>query len=330
MNIVEMAASGLPSRPTEASVLWRTVIPGLRAHRLWIDLDSDRVLISDGWGVAFSALRLRALSLRDGQELASVRLGNAPRALVLETQERWLAATDTTLFRLERTSLKVTTKWTTRVPRYSDDLVVGGGHIHTANHASPGLHCIDLETGTAKRRLLDGDVRVHAVGERLIAICGDGGIWSAEFGLPTGSKRNAQAPPVCATATDRNGGLWLSLGQGLLREPNRVSRAEPTPWLGFVGASAFNDLLSIDLGTPFWDFAVSADARVVCIIGAAPDGGKNSVVSFRTSDYGCEHWLKAPVGFEIQRVSPDKKLGFATKPLKHDEASAVELICFGL
>lgn len=330
MNIVERIAPDLPSQPAEASVLWRTVIPGLRAHGLWIDPDGDRVLVSDGWGVAFSALRLRALSLQDGHELASVRLGNAPRAMVLETSNTWLAATDTKLFRLDRTSLKVTTKWTTRVPRYSDDLVIGGGYVHAANHASPALHGIDLETGTAKRRLLDDDVRVHAVGDRLIAICGDGGVWSAEFGLSTVPKRIAQAPPVCATATDRNGGLWLSLGQGLLREPNRVFRAEPTPWLGFVGDAAFDTLVSVDLGTPFWDFAVSSDASTVCVIGVFPNGEKNTVVSFRTSDYGCERWLRMPRGFEVQRVSPDSKRGFATKPLEHDEASAVELICFGL
>jgi hypothetical protein len=81
---------------------------------------------------------------------------------------------------------------------------------------------------------------------------------------------------------------------------------------------------------PFSDLAVSSDASRVCIIGVGPVGEKSSVVSFRTSDYGCESWLKAPAGFEVQRVSPDRKLGFATKPLEHGEASAVELICFGL
>ncbi|WP_184718552.1 hypothetical protein [Caulobacter sp.] len=330
MNIVERAASGLPSRPAEASVLWRTVIPGARAHGLWIDPDGDRVLVSDGWGVAFSALRLRALSLEDGRELTSVRLGNAPRTMALETQGAWLAATDTKLFRLDRKSLKVTTKWTTRVPRYSDDLVVGGGYAHTANHAAPALHSIDLETGAVKRRLLENDVRVHASRGRLIAICGDGGVWSADFGLATAPKRIAQAPPVCATATDGHGGLWLSLGQGLVREPSKVFRAEPTPWLGVVADAAFNDLLSVDLGALFWDFAVSSDARRISVITVAPRGEKNAVASFRTSNYDCEGWLRAPAGFEVQRVSPDRKLGFATKPLDGEDVSAVELICFGL
>lgn len=40
-------------------------------HSLWLDLEKEGVLVSEGWGVAFAALRLWALELSDGREMAS-------------------------------------------------------------------------------------------------------------------------------------------------------------------------------------------------------------------------------------------------------------------
>lgn len=107
-------------------------------------------MVSDGWGVAFSALRLREFDLNDGRELATARLGNAPRALALDADGSWLAATDTKLFRLDRSDLRLMNKWTSRVPKYSDNLIAGAGFVHTVNHASAGLHAINLTTGAVK------------------------------------------------------------------------------------------------------------------------------------------------------------------------------------
>jgi hypothetical protein len=38
---------------------------------LWLDLEKECVLVSDGWGVAFAALRLWALDLSNGREMES-------------------------------------------------------------------------------------------------------------------------------------------------------------------------------------------------------------------------------------------------------------------
>ncbi|GAB0167913.1 hypothetical protein LSPCS325_13500 [Lysinibacillus sp. CTST325] len=47
------------------------MIPGNLGHSLWLDLEKEGVLVSDGWSVAFAALGLRALDLSDGRDLAS-------------------------------------------------------------------------------------------------------------------------------------------------------------------------------------------------------------------------------------------------------------------
>lgn len=338
MNITEATASLLPRTPAGVSVIWRKVIPGLKAHMLWIDPEKHCVLIRDGWGVAFSSLRLRALHLEDGRELASVRLGNAARALTVGEDGNWLAATDTKLFRLERSSLKPLGKWTRNIPRYSDDLVSGGGFVHTANHASSGLCGINLETGVVKRRVLADDVRIHATGgEGLIAVCGNGSIWSAGFGLTIAPEQIVQTPPVCYSAVDCKSGLWLSLGEGLLRKSGMVFRAEATSLLGFTNDPASGDLLSVDLGLPFREFAVSRDGTIVSIIGnpsreEGHGGGEQSdVASFATSNYACSSWVRVPDGFEVQLVSPDMKIGFATKSLEQGAGTgnAAELLCFG-
>ncbi|WP_285397532.1 hypothetical protein [Lysinibacillus sp. fls2-241-R2A-57] len=38
---------------------------------MWLDLENEGVLVSNGWGVAFAALRLCELELSDGREMAS-------------------------------------------------------------------------------------------------------------------------------------------------------------------------------------------------------------------------------------------------------------------
>ncbi|WP_317956104.1 YncE family protein [Paenibacillus chitinolyticus] len=340
MNITKVtASSALPTAPTDVSARWRTVIPGNMGHRLWLDTEKNRVLVSDGWGVAFSALRLRALDLNDGRELASARLGNVVRALVLDADGSWLAATDTKLFRLDRSDLRLITKWTSRIPKYSDNLVAGAGFVHAVNNASAGLYAINLATGAVKRRLLDEDVQIHAADDTgLIAVCGNGSLWRADFGLAAALRRSAQLPAICDSAVDRHGRLWLSLGQGRRRESNRVSWAEPTAKLGLFDLSAGNNLVEVELGLPFWQIAVSSNGEKVSVSGVVSreiDGqiywSKTDVACYRTSNYECMSWVRVPEGFEVQSVWPERNLAFATKMSEQDsDCAQAELICFSL
>ncbi|GBF74417.1 hypothetical protein PA598K_02760 [Paenibacillus sp. 598K] len=341
MKITKMKPSSASlAEPSDVEVRWRTTITGDAGHRLWLDPEYNRVMVSDGWGVAFAALRLRALDVSDGRELAAARLGNAARALAPDADGSWLAATDTKLFRLDRSDLRLGSKWTSRIPKYSDSLIAGGGFVHAVNHASAGLHAIDLTTGAVKRRLLDEDVQLHADDRGLIAVCGNGSLWRADYGLAAAPRRCAQLPALCDSALDQQGQLWLSLGQGRRREPNRVSWAEPTAQLGLFDLAAGEHLVEIELALPFWQLAVSSDGETVCVAGVVSqelDGQvyqrKTDIACYRTSDYQWLSWLRVPEGFEIQSIWPDCKVAFATKAkaaLRDSDNAQSELICFSI
>lgn len=116
-----------------------------------------------------------------------------------------------------------------------------------------------------------------------------------------------------------------------------VFRAEATSLLGFTNDPASGDLLSVDLGLPFREFAVSRDGAIVSIIGSPSRdegdgaGEQSDVASFATSNYACSSWVRVPNGFQVQLVSPDMKIGFATKPVERSTGSSneSELLCFG-
>lgn len=58
---------------TYADEVWRAKVPGAMGHVIATDAPTDTVLISDGWGIAYAALRLHRISLSTGNETASVR-----------------------------------------------------------------------------------------------------------------------------------------------------------------------------------------------------------------------------------------------------------------
>jgi hypothetical protein len=200
------------------------------------------------------------------------------------------------------------------------------------------LHAIHLTTGAVKRRVLDEDVQLHANDTGLIAVCGNGSLWRADYGLAAAPQRCAQLPALCDSALDQQGQLWLSLGQGRRREPNRVTWEEPTTRLGLFDLSAGNHLVEIELALPFWQLAVSSNGETVCVSGVAShelDGQvyrrRTDIASYRTSDYQWMSWLRVPEGFEVQSIWPDGNLAFATRMTEQDSDSAQsELICFSI
>ncbi|MEY9977282.1 hypothetical protein ABH968_002228 [Lysinibacillus sp. RC79] len=56
--------------PADVSIRWARSDIRQSRHSSWLDLEKECVLVSDGWGVAFAALRLWALDLSNGREMA--------------------------------------------------------------------------------------------------------------------------------------------------------------------------------------------------------------------------------------------------------------------
>ncbi|WP_221236221.1 hypothetical protein [Xanthomonas sp. 3307] len=310
----------------------------MAAHRLWVDDQAGHVLVADGWGVSFGALRVRALAMATGAEVASVALGNQARAFARDGEGSVLVATDTKLFRLDAGTLRVVEKWTSRIPRYTDRLLPLGGHVHAANARSAQLSAIALPDGSVRRRALADELQLHATPDaKLLAVAAEGSLWLAEPGLPQPPKRNAQTPPTCQSAMDGQGRLWLSLGPGRIVEGNRVFWAAPTATAGFMDPP-YTSVTEIDLGMDFWNIAVTRDGSMLSVAATtattdeSPRHVQTSVASFRTDDGGRHRWVQAPPEFEIVSMCPDAGCAFATRNLWRSagDPELSELICLQL
>ncbi|MET7140272.1 hypothetical protein M3S04_04845 [Xanthomonas sp. PPL139] len=324
--------------PEAATILWRTTVPGVAAHRLWLDERTGQVLVADGWGVSFGALRVRALSMATGDEVASVALGNQARAFASDGEGSVLAATETKLFRLEAGTLSVAEKWTSRIPRYVDRLLPLHGHVHAANARSAQLSAINLADGSVRRRALAEELQLHATPDgKILVVAAEGSLWLAEPGLPRPPKRIARTPPICQSAMDGQGRLWLSLGPGRIVDGNRVSWAAPTTSAGVMDPP-YTSVTEIDLGTDFWNIAVTRDGRMLTVAATTATTGEQArhvqtgVASFRTDECAPHRWVQAPPAFEIALMCPDAGRAFATRNLWRSagDPEVSELICLQL
>ena len=197
-------------------VRWRTAIPGFEAHTFTYDGDYDALHIGDGWGVAYASLRLRTLDMRSGHERASVRLGNQCRTVAWRDRDSpLLAATDTKLFLLDRTTLAEQKRWDRRVPRYTDQILWRDDVALLANWHAPSVAFFDLETGRARRLKLGGEHTLFPLAEShevLVASRTARVLWRVPWGggKPT---RVAELPEYADVAFDGRRTLWLSLGR---------------------------------------------------------------------------------------------------------------------
>lgn len=328
--------TGLPS-PVALPMRWSTRIPGLQAQRLWLDPVGGQLLVADGWGVAFGALRLRSLDLQGGHERVSVRLGNAARALTQDAHGNWLAATDQKLFRLAAGSLQPLAKWTSRIPKYSDQLLCQGDFILAMNAAASSVSAIDLVSGAVKRRALPAAGCLHGIagGEELL-VCVDGSVWQLASGLIKSPRRLASLPAHCASAAIESGRLWLSLGAGRQSTGNGASWTAPPTLLG-ASAPPYEVCVEQDLGLPFWQLEVSRDGRVLWVIGVSSfehEGEtryrQNQVACFDTADYRCIARGGVPEGFEVKQVCPELGLVWAMQTGESQPELGALLGCFEL
>ena len=339
----------LPAASEDAQILWRTTIAGVMGHSFWFDVPQQRLLMSDGFGVSFAALKLRALALDNGHEVSRAKLGNAARAMTLGADGSLLVATDKKLFQLARTDLSEHARWTARIPNYSNHLQVDESFVYFSGGA-PAVSALSLENGTVKRRVLAAKrVRIHrGIGGKsaIVAVCEDGSVWDAASGLATAPRNIARSSALSDSAMDEFGQLWLSLGGEWREEGRRVFRSEPGSRLLKLDLMA-QDVAegdAYDLGLKFWKIFVSGDGQSLAVIGMQADqdsaGGEEpvwrgtTVARFDARSLKCLSWVGVPHGFEVDIVCPELGLGVASRPQdsaldsKKDQQNRAELICF--
>ncbi|WP_420009679.1 hypothetical protein [Xanthomonas sacchari] len=152
-------------------------------------------------------------------------------------------------------------------------------------------------------------------------------------------KRIARIPPICHSAMDGQGRLWLSLGPGRIVDGNRVSWAAPTASAGFMDPPyTYTSVTEIDLGTDFWNIAVTRDGRMLTVAATTTTTGEQArhvqtgVASFRTDECAPHRSVQAPPAFEIALMCPDAGCAFATRNLccSAGDPEVSELICLQL
>jgi hypothetical protein len=195
-----------------------------------LDPEGQAAYVSDGWGVAYAALRLRKLDLATGVEMATARLGNQVRCVAFSMGQPGavLAATDTKLFLLDRVSLAVIRRWDHRIPRYTDMMIWHDDQVLMANGRHHVLDIFDLTSGRVRRRPFGPYLRLFDKGDyALISSGGVGKIWRLPFNSMTPIEVVA-TPPFMDVAIDSHDNLWLAVGAQVVGRGSTNSPGQPT------------------------------------------------------------------------------------------------------
>lgn len=115
-----------------------------------VDLAGEAVYISDGWSVAFAALRLHRLDMRTGSHLADVRTRHQPTGAIALDHGSLYAATDSRLFELDPVSLVIRRQWDRGLVRYTMQLLPHEGLLVAANWLRPSIGIFDPDTGRSR------------------------------------------------------------------------------------------------------------------------------------------------------------------------------------
>ena len=138
-------------RGSSLEELWRATVPGLDAQELATDAASSTVVIADGWGVSYAALRLHRFDLATGNRTASVRTRSQPVGAMCFGDGEMFVATSRRLFRLRSSDLSVVEEWERVLVTNTQRLVRWQGLVVGANWLAPTGAVFDPIASTTRR-----------------------------------------------------------------------------------------------------------------------------------------------------------------------------------
>ena len=315
---VAVAAAAPPLRAVDRpgeSLLWSVQIPGSGFQKAFPGRDADVVHISDGSGVLFPHLAFRTYALADGRQTGTVKTGTPIRAIARFADGDLLAASDSRLHRLSPVTLIERGRWETRIPRYTDTMVVRDDHVAVANWIGPGVGFVDLADGKVRRRTVGDQPRlIQADDDQYVMSAATGEVWSID---PVGARITPAFTAFRAIAVVAAFGiLWVLEGRPDKPKPSkRLLRFDLATGQDVGGAElavAVEQLAAGRLGV--WGVS---DEQVVWIAG--PDGQRAGRV-----------WRAEP-GESWIAVDPDRGVAFAVHGSKFGGGrEKTDLICRGL
>ena len=298
---------------------WTAEIPGNAAHNAAFDPDEDVLYVGDGWGgVADASLRLHRLRLGDGHETASRRLRHQQaRCIAFHDRSRLLVATDSRLFKLDRSSLEVLREWDRDLPRFSNRLLARGALLLMANWAAPSVHVFDLDRGRRRRRLVGPQIRMAETSGGILVGSGVQGWLAFLDPLTMKMARRFQTPRFTELAGSRKTGMaWLVVGRRPLLPTGGVEESYPTSELVVLHGSQRAG--SVKLSGPCQALTVSDDMEQVwCLISERLDIERRprrlEIVEARTGRHVAT--FDAPGDEQLCAVSPPR--GLVLTALRH-------------
>ena len=219
--VVKRRGTSVVKVPLPLEQRWTVSIPGQHVHAFAGDTASNSLVVGDGWGVPYSALRLHRFDAATGAETASIRTRHQPVNALLPLDGRLLAATDLRLFEVTLPDLRVTNVWERGLVRYAQQLAGNGECVVQANWLRPSIGVLDKATGAVRRvkagaqpLLFDyqGQVRVVSALE--------GGMATLDVVAGRLVDR-VPVPPVAAIAAGRD--IWA-----IVAGPPQTSQVSPT------------------------------------------------------------------------------------------------------
>lgn len=168
--------------------------------------DKSVFYISDGWGTAYSSMRLRKISIENGMEIANVRTKDITRCM--NVNENYVfAILNKRILKLNKNDFSVVSEYKNSIPRYSD--YVGSDDKSTLllmNHMSDYLHLFDLQSQTSKKKKISGCCGIIKVTADIFWVCNYEGVFKYSLKTNTLEKLLDIEPYMC----------WASTKLGLL------------------------------------------------------------------------------------------------------------------
>lgn len=130
--------------------------------------EKDKFLISDGWGSTYASMKLRKLSLANGDEVCSSFIKNTTRCIHFDADAKSIAAvSDNKIFLIDRNSMKLIEKFEDKISKYCDYINSDdAGRYYMMNYRSGSLFVFDVRNGIGKRKKVGSCGGIFKIGHR--------------------------------------------------------------------------------------------------------------------------------------------------------------------
>lgn len=298
--------------PGKTQELWTIALVGAGNQSFFGGRSANAVFVGDGDGVLYANLRLRAYSLTDGRERASVRTGTTARCMTIFPDGDLLVATDHRLHRLDPSTLAERQRWERGVPEFSDSIALVGNTCALANWQGPSVSLVDLATGRTQRRSWVALPRlIESPNRTYLLASGDGGLSTIDV-----------------DGGDRTDAFRTTSGRDAVIQGDRLWIIDGRPRFGVRDMGESKTLRAYDVGRGVEARRLRIPAGANRLFVAGPRlwaVGRASIVEV---DVGGEarviaQWM-APVGHQWSAVDPILGLAFSSTV---DFTSPVRMAC---